>query len=100
MVESFKRCFSDFNGPLGKRIFDFKLPLGALQFYETIGITQKQFKLRVISTCLSFLILVEILNAREERAKLQRKQSAEDETKKKKDPANTWFTWEEIVEHD
>ena len=46
------------------------------------------------------MLLVEILNAREEKSKLVKKEEAAVSKKKNKDPANTWFTWEEIVEHD
>ena len=79
-----------------------QIPLHSLSVYEHLGLSPHKMKLKVMQVCVSFLLLLEILSAREENAQPAPKVLSAEErlAALRKDPANTHFTWEEIVEHD
>ena len=79
-----------------------QIPLHSLQIYEQFGLSPHQMKLKVMQVCVSFLLLLEILSTREEKAQVAPKTltAVEMLESNRKDHANSFYTWEEIVEHD
>ena len=75
----------------------FQVPFSMVAYRE-LGLSYEQMRMRTFSICLYFLLLCEILAAREEREEEPRAPVAK--KPKRSNPHETFLTWDEIIEHD